>query len=514
MKTFLDYTQDLDSTKTWFDSVTRWLLSYYISWKNLITNNFFENRLFVTKEDIEKKIKELDKKLFEIKKLKKEIINSNLPEIEKNFVFNNLNSIGLKFIMFKYSIYLEAEKWGFEIDDAKRIIYLKRVNKIQDIVYWPEISSDEWEKQRVLDEMYKKFLKWKSKLTETEQQSYLSFLQELWYSNFDFPNSWNRIQKEKKSTKNNNNSKLDLSKIFLTKQKIIHIFELLLDLYWLKQFKVSLESYTSFSVQKIENELESENWKYTHKLVIPKLKVEKTSLKKILELFDHEVWVHAIRWNNTFLTIKVIWDRYVNIEEWFATLSQKLFDENIDKVKVIPNIWHISSLVAEKYNWESCQKFFELYFKLTKPKDTSKDEIILLAKNRVIRIKKFVSLKEPWANRKDTSYTRWQTQVVDYLQSVIDVDRQKFLKDFYFSKLSFEDIWLVEEFRKSLWIDETELKYPLWIGKILYKKLLWEKVTLSWLQEEDFRFQVIEKFSIWVKRKIVRILQEIRWKKK
>ena len=89
----------------------------------------------------------------------------------------------------------------------------------------------------------------------------------------------------------------------------------------------------------------------------------------------------------------------------------------------------------------------------------------------------------------------------------------QFLKDFYFAKLSFEDIWLVKEFRESLWIDESELIYPLWIWKILYKKLFLEKVTLAWLKEEDFRFQVIEKLSIRVKRKIVKILQEVRWKK-
>lgn len=59
------------------------------------------------------------------------------------------------------------------------------------------------------------------------------------------------------------------------------------------------------------------------------------------------------------------------------------------------------------------------------------------------------------------------------------------MRDFYFSKLSFTDIGLVNEFRKIA-IDEKELRYPLWIWKIIYKKLLWEKVTLSWLKRRRF----------------------------
>ena len=130
----------------------------------------------------------------------------------------------------------------------------------------------------------------------------------------------------------------------------------------------------------------------------------------------------------------------------------------------------------------------------------------------MLRVKRFVSLNEDGANRKDVSYTRWQTQVVNYLQTSDKQNKLNFLRDFYFSKLSLTDIHLVNEFREKLSIDESELIYPLWIWKILYKKLLWEKVFLSLLQEEDFRFWIIEKFSIDMKRKIVKILQEIRWK--
>jgi hypothetical protein len=42
-------------------------------------------------------------------------------------------------------------------------------------------------------------------------------------------------------------------------------------------------------------------------------------------------------------------------------------------------------------------------------------------------------------------------------------DKNAFIKNFYFSKLSLKDQDLAKEFKKSLNIDEKELKYPLWL---------------------------------------------------
>jgi hypothetical protein len=38
------------------------------------------------------------------------------------------------------------------------------------------------------------------------------------------------------------------------------------------------------------------------------------------------------------------------------------------------------------------------------------------------------------------SYTRGQSQIVDFLQKSSDETKKEFLKDFYYSKLAFEDI--------------------------------------------------------------------------
>lgn len=257
---------------------------------------------------------------------------------------------------------------------------------------------------------------------------------------------------------------------------------MLINLYDLKWWEVYVDDKAwNFSVKKEKKQI-----------IVPKSKLEKTSLKRIFQLFDHEVWVHVIRWFNSSKTLNTNWDWYLEFEEWIATLTELFFDEKIEDISVNPTNHHITTYVAENLDFDNTVRFLELYYKLLNPKNTSYDDIKTEVLDRAIRVKRFFSLKEPWANRKELSYTRWQSQVVEYFQNNDTETRWHFLKDFYFAKLSFEDIWLVEEFRESLWIDESELKYPLWIGKILYKKLLWEEVTLAWLQEEDFRFWIIE----------------------
>jgi len=495
MKTFLDYTEDIQNIKSGFVSPMGWIFKYIQNEDGLhINQDFFVWKNIVSQNDIDELLKIFDEKLFEIKNLKKELKDSLLQDVEKKFILNSLNWVWLKYMIFKSAVFLEAEKSGFDLIEEQRNFYLRRVNKLQTMVYWPEISFIDSEKSSVLRELNNIYETNNSKLDEWEKNTYLEYLKALWFS-------WiNNISiNDTENTQNNNK----LWEIFLSKEKVVELFEMLIDLYDLKWWTIFLDAKVwNFSVKK-ENK----------QIILPELKLEKTSLKRIFQLFDHEVWVHAIRWFNSTKTLNTNGDWYLEAEEWIATLSELMFDEYIDDILVEPTIHHITTYVAENLDFANTVKFLELYYKLSKPKSTSNEEIKKEALDRTLRVKRFVSFNEKWANRKDVSYTRWQTQVVDYFQNNDSETRWKFIKDFYFAKLSFEDIWLVKEFREKLWIDESELKYPLWIGKILYKKLLWEKITLHWLQEEDFRFQVIEKLSIWVKRKIVKILQEVRWKK-
>lgn len=478
MKTFLGYTKDVQNTKSGFTSPMGWILKYIKNEDDLYINqDFFEWKNEVFQNDIDELIEIFDVKLSEIKNLKKEVHDSDLKEVEKKFLINALNSAWLKYIIFKSAVFLEAEKAGFILREEQRAFYLRRVNKLQGIVYWPKISSVDSEKNSVLYELVNLYEDNKSKLDEWEQSKYLEYLKILWYTWLNKTININLGIEENKD---------DLLNVFLSKDKIIELFEMLIDLYDLKWWTFFVDDKVwNFSVKKEKKQI-----------ILPWLKLENTSLKRILQLFDHEVWVHAIRWYNSSKTLNTNGDWYLEVEEWIATFTELMFDEKIDNISVKPTEHHLTTYVAENLNFEDTVKFLELYYKLLKPKNTSYDDIKKEALDKTLRVKRFVSFKEPWANRKDVSYTRWQTQVVEYFQNSDDETRLQFLKDFYFAKLSFEDIWLVKEFKESLWIDENELKYPLWIGKILYKKLLWEKVTLAWLQAEDFRFWIVSEEQI------------------
>ncbi|MDD2907511.1 MAG: DUF1704 domain-containing protein [Candidatus Gracilibacteria bacterium] len=483
MSNFLDYTKSVNTIKSPFASPMGGILKYVQEEDNYLNTSFFKDKKIVTIEDINSNIQIFEEKLIKIKSLKKEINDSFLSDVEKKFLLNSLNSVGIKYIMFKSSVYLEAEKAGFELTDEQRVFYLRRVNKLQDMVYGPEISDIYSEKQAILDKL-QRLINSKGDRLSDEEKDFISL--KLGLVSGLKSNTKNGIKK------NESTIEVDFSKIYISKQKVIELFEILVDLYGLSTVKISVENALNFSVLKIDDENESENGKYNYKIVLPESKLELTSLKRIFELFDHEIGVHAIRGYNGTKTLNTAGDGYVEVEEGFAKLSELLFDKKLESLKIEPGPNHIVGFFAENYDGDDTRKFIEIYYKLTKNPGISEEQIKKDSLNLLLRIKRFVSLKEKGANRKDVSYTRGQTQVVDYLQSASDVDRQNFLKDFYFAKLSFEDIGLVEEFRASLGIDETELKYPLWIGKILYKKLLGENITLAGLQEEDFRFGLID----------------------
>lgn len=493
MKNFLDYTKDVKDVKTGFWTPMWWIFKYIQEEDSLYINqNFFEWKKTVTENDIEELKNIFNEKLYNIKELKKELNESFLDKVEKKFILNALNSIGLKYILFKYSVYLEAEKAWYKLTNDQRISYLYKINKLQNIIYWPDITSLDSEKNSVLDKLTQVYRNNNKKLTEDEKQFFLDFLN--WFDFDDFEEIFD--QSTKQST--------ELTKKYLSKDKVILLFEMVIDLYNLDWWTIFQDKNVwSFSVKKEEKQI-----------ILPLKKLEKISLKRIFELFDHEIWVHAIRGYNSNKTINANWDWYLEIEEWMATLSELMFDTKIEKIIVEPTIHHISTFFAENMNWEDTRKMLEIYFKMIRSKITSIEDIEKEALDRMLRVKRFVSFNEDWANRKDVSYTRWQSQVVNYLQISDRQSKLNFMKDFYFAKLSITDMTLVSEFREKLAINESELRYPLWIWKILYKKLLWEKVFLKSLQEEDFRFWAIEKFSVEMKRKIIKILQEIRWNKK
>lgn len=478
MSNFIEITKQIQEIKKDFTSPLSWVLKY-IKWEGVFINEdfFWKDKKEIKDEDIGEVLLKIEKELENIKKLKSDLKSKKLSEVEKRFLLNSLNITWLNFIIFKSSVYLEAEKSWYKLSTEDRKKYLNNINRLQNIIYLPEISTNLEESAQILSFLQDLFDKNTDKIESNEAAILQNFI-----DNFNF---------EKIELKENKNPS-NLTDRFISKEKFEQIFTQILDLYGLDGWKISIENVWNFSTKKDQK-----------LIVCPESKIKTTPLKRIFQLIDHEIWTHIIRWYNTNKTTISTWEWYLEAEEWFATTTELLFDNTIDEITFLPTIHHITIFIAENRNWEETQKILKIYFKLTW---LSEDKAQKESLDRMFRVKRFVSLYEIWANRKDVSYTRWQSQIIDFFQKSSDEIRKEFLRDFYYSKLAIEDIWLVKEFRESLAVDENELRYPLWIWKILYKKLSGEKIFLKSLQEEDFRFKNIEKLEFSIKRKIVNIL--------
>lgn len=475
MKNFKDYTQDIENIKKWYTSPLWWVIKYN---EEDINENFFWNKKNINYEDINEFIRNIEFKLKKIKEQKKEIQNSDLIDIHKKFLLNNLNSTGLKYMMFKRSAYLEWEKAWLILNEEKRKELVRQVNKFQDIIYWPEVSENKEETHLVLSKLYKLLEKNAHILDDKEKETFENFLYKFDYSN---KKKWDEI------------SEISWEQQFLDTTKFRNLFEIVKDIYGLNDWSIAIENVGNFSVR-----MDSQQ------IVCPESKIEKTDIKSILQLIDHEISTHALRGDNTKKTIWTTWKWYLELEEWLATISGLMFDKKLDEIQI--DVWasHIVSFISENASWEDAYNIIKTSLKLSNPK---RDENILkqTTKNIFMRSKRFVSLYEKWANRKDLSYMRGRRLWLKLLK-----EKDNFIKDFYFSKLSWEDINLVDEFKKALDIDESQLKYPLWIWKILYKKLQWQEIFLEKLKEEDIRFEHIEKISYDTKRKIIEALNIVR----
>ena len=179
METLLDYSKEIKGVKTWFWTPLWGVLKYD---DFIVNQDFFKWKNIVTQNDIDELIKVCDEKLVSIKNIKINISsNLTLSEVEKKFLLNSLNTVWLKFVLFKNSSYLEAEKAGFELNEKNKNYYLNRVNKLQNMIYWPEISSMDSEKNSVLLELNNIYVNNNSKLSETEKDEYVNYMNKLWF---------------------------------------------------------------------------------------------------------------------------------------------------------------------------------------------------------------------------------------------------------------------------------------------------------------------------------------------
>jgi len=74
------------------------------------------------------------------------------------------------------------------------------------------------------------------------------------------------------------------------------------------------------------------------------------SKEKVVQLFEIVLDIYGLK-------ERTVWEWYLEAEEWFATLSELMLDNNLQEITVLPTINHISTFVAENYNFFDTKKY-------------------------------------------------------------------------------------------------------------------------------------------------------------
>jgi hypothetical protein len=197
---------------------------------------------------------------------------------------------------------------------------------------------------------------------------------------------------------------------------------------------------------------------------------------------------------------KFRWANNLSREEWLAMTAEAFLKwENLEDIEVwwaIPDI-----LMGEILLWEEYRDFHNL---LSKLKDTKNAQGVFL------RRKRNYPLYYKWVQHKDTSYNRWQHQIINFINSGWNI------KDLYLWKVSFEDIGKTKEIVSG---ENIKLIYPLLVWELLQYVILWQELKedkfWNYIElkypflniRQEIVNKTVERLTFSMKRKIVQILQ-------
>ncbi len=484
--------------------------------REINTGLFGNNIEKITEENIQNAQNIKNKKIIEIKELIKEVKNTNLDNYLKNFLLNSLEESKYKLEILHYIIYVEAEKWWFELTNEERKAIVKKIDEFQNKIYGIPIFEHPEEKKLVLDKMTKLLFKYWYILNIDEKKQIKNFLNNFWY----WYENW--YEKEKKTIKNDSHSiyEKELNKEIKYYQ-LSPLLEKVCNFYW-----ISLQIYFDWNKSLQSNtknlwilDISDEYRNFSIDPNSKKIKIPKTAkLTKIkaLKLLDHEIGVHVLRSENMKNTTMISWKWYQKHEEWLAKIFENICIWDKKDISIEIWKWHIRNFIAEHKDIDETYKLTFLFYRLLGEEKKKKGEdfqtiehIEEEAYNRSLRSKMGLSIYEPWARRKDNFYFRWKKEIRETLQNLkSEKDYQQFLRNFYYTKISLKEMYLIN-WLKKLFNREEKIHLPLPIGKILYLKLLKEKIFFKDLIKEDKRLW-IKKIKLDTKRKLINILQEIK----
>lgn len=458
-----------------------------------------------------------------IKDIKRENL---LNDSQKHFLLHKAFHIQLALSMMQYAVYIEAEKWGYPLDQSKKQDCLVRIEAYETELYGPRVSDVPEEVSCVMDSLSTLHQTNKQNLSQKESNLFLWLLQRFssWSSDLV---TVNKIHQDAE--------KFYLSDIFAPiLQKILTIYgkkSIIIyqkkdiqsiyqenDVFYMspwthwvdkKNYFEPLGLKDSFKIYLSDSASNVSVWRdknlKDHSITFPLSATY--SFRRICELIDHEVGTHVVRSYNDENGLDVKSGMYEKTEEWIAMwMNEKLVVTNFDDLSSgEPTIHHISTFIAENYDAEETKKLLTIYYKLLWKSDA---QALKEATSRTERIKRYHANDLPGANRKDTVYWRGMKTVVEYLKNV-DIETLQHDADLiYRGKFADGDLADIDGLFDGLKVDATQRISPLALWKILYERYQGNVITKEALQEKDKRFHLSMKdLNFTQKRQLLEILQ-------
>lgn len=516
-KEFMEIAKKIENIKSNIEKPIWGILQYT---PNGINKSFFsESIATVTQRDIDNATIFLNSYLQEFKRLAKEVRESTfLNDVQKKLFIWTLKAFGLKIILFKNAVYIEAEKWWYELNDKDKQQYLRNIEKIEKLVYWPKISENKDEIDAIMTWLEDLYQKNKDTISLEDQQYFSLFLDK-------FP--W-RITATKQISINKNRlwklNQENLAKLFHKwlnmygiQSNIVKISEKIAEIKnddWI--LYLPLKNPSTWE-ERLKEDLEAIYENFWYKNDILKIKINKCaaievdipgneinipsstnyySVIRSLELLSHEIVTHAFTWTNKKNKFNLESDTYLELQEWIAMLNEKAVTTDITNISVDPTIHHISTFIGENYNTTDTNYLLQIYYKLNGKKNFQS-----LAKNRTERVKRFHANDQKWANWKDIVYRRGMVDGLNYIQNLDEKNIEDIKKlqtdifSFNVGKLGKEEVKNVPQLIEWFDITPKNIILPADIGKLLLWLLeknspdgKWIKITNTILGKNDIRF--------------------------
>lgn len=517
-------------------------LWYEKEWGLIYNKAYFNKWQKITKEYINNQIQEAEKINKELEEIYQQIENEEiLNEAQKKLLKELIEKSILLNKYHQSAIYIEAEKAGYPLSNKDRIFFRKNILRIENILYWEKITKLEQRKSKVIESFHKIYRENQSELTEKERDIRKQKILE------KFPISDLNI--DEKTTAN------EEKKLYIWEEHIFDLVSLMLQIEWFKKENIiKIEIKDIYEAQKPEQEdwiyqipsnrkskeiydyfdsqwiwqkfkiikkklwnnsvnisKENNSFKKNEISLSPSINGKYNITDKVLPIiYDHEISTHVNTGIGNFNNIYIKDPERSDLEEWIALFNQKMSENKDIKEIYKTSIWDIWTFIWENFDEIETEQILELYFKLIKEKNTN-------ISDRTRRIKIWVPIWEKWSRRKDLVYGKWK-EIIKELEELTKTKEwieklNKYAKAIYSTRLWYEwikDIDNILEWIKKL--DELEPNFPIFAGKIIYRKLFNWKLDKEKMLENDLRrlIKTNKEVTTNQKRLLVKILQIIK----